>query len=213
MPSDAELLAAWQGGDTSSGEELFSRRVGEISRFLRNKLAEPDVADAVSQTFLGIVSARDRFRGETSFRRFLYAIANNVLRELIRRRYKREREELDFATLCIGQLTAHSPSSIIMRRREAQAFVDALREVPVDDQILLEMRYVEAMGGREIAEALGTTEGAVRGKLVRATDRLRKEVAVRLAVQPRGEVPDVTVENLDAWAEEVRRQLGREAPP
>jgi RNA polymerase sigma factor (sigma-70 family) len=213
MASEAELLAAWQDGDERSGEELFRRRVGEISRFFRNKLAEPDVADAVSQTFLGLVGSRDRFRGETSFRRFLYAIANNVLRELIRRRYKREREELDFATLCVGQLSSHSPSSIIMRRREAQAFVDALREVPLEDQILLEMRYVEAMGGREIAEAVGTTEAAVRGKLARATDRLRKVVAEQLPMQAKGTVPDVSAEDLEAWAEEVRGHLGREEVP
>jgi RNA polymerase sigma-70 factor (ECF subfamily) len=210
MASDVELLSAWQGGDERSGEELFRRRVGEITRFFRNKAPEPDVADLVSQTFLGIVSGRDRFRGETSFRRFAFAVAGNVLREFIRRRYKREREELDFATLCVAGLDPRSPSSIVMRRREAQTFVNALRQVPIEDQTLLELRYFEAMTGREIAEALGVTEGSIRGKLARATDRLRKLVESSMPRTTPGTAPRVGADDLEAWARDVRARLGRE---
>lgn len=209
MESDAELLAAWQDGDERSGETLFKRRVGEITRFFRNKAPEPDVADLVGQTFLAIVSGSERFRRETSFRRFTYAIAQNVLQEFIRKRYKRRREELDFSTLCVRRLTPHSPSSIVMQRREAQALVEALREVPLDDQILLEMRFFEALRGREIADALGITEGAARGKLARATERLRNVVRERI-LNAGGEMPTVSLEDLEDWAEQVRKQIGRE---
>ncbi len=206
---DADLLAAWQTGDERAGQELFRRRVGEITRFFLNKVPEPEVSDLVGQTFLGIVSGRERFRGETSFRRFAYSVAKNVLLEFIRKQYKRRREELDFAVVCVAVLAPRSPSSIITGRRETQALVDSLRHAPLDDQTLLEMRYFEAMGGREIAEALGISEAAARGKLARCTERLRSRVQAALMARDSSET-EVSLDDLELWASQVRRAIGRE---
>ena len=199
--NDEELLDAWKGGDNDAGNDLLGRRFREITWFFRNKVTnEADVADLVSQTFLGCLSSRDAFRGETSFRRFLYTIAQNVLREYIRKKTKRGREQMDFGVVCINDLTPISMSSIIMRRREAQAFVDGLRRIPVTDQIVLELKYFEGLTGPEIAETLDIPEGTVRGRLRRGLERLRDEVGKALGSAEE----DVAAEDLDKWAEEVR---------
>lgn len=211
--TDAELLQAWQDGDERAGNELVRRRVGEVTRFFRNKVHnDADVSDLVSQTFLGILSSRDGFRGETSFRRFVFCVAHNVLCGYIRKKYKREREQLDFTQLCVNDLAPSSPSSIMMKQREAQAFVDALRQVSLDDQTVLELKYFEGLTGPEIAETLEMPEGTVRGRLARATERLRKVVEARLMVGPSPR-SEVTSEQLDTWAVDVRVRLGRNRGP
>lgn len=205
---DRELLERWQGGDREAGNELVRRRIGEITWFFRNKVCnETDVPDLVSQTFLGCLQAADGFRGETSVRRFLFRVANNVLFTYIRKKSKRQREQLDFATVCVHELDPRSPSSIVMRRREAQAFVQSLRQIPVGDQIVLELMYFDGLTGREIGEVLGIPEGTVRGRLQRGLQRLREQVQRELDAYRKvrgGEEQVVTVEDLERWAEEVR---------
>ncbi len=204
-PDDGELLAAWRVGDKAAGSELVRRRMPEMIRFFRNKVAvESDVADLVNQTFLGCVSSKDEFRGETSFRRFVYAIANNVLFAYLRRRSKHAREALDFSTVCISEMAPQSASSIITDRRETQALIAALREIPIEDQVVLELMYFEGASGAEIGETLGLPEGTVRGRLRRGLERLRVRVDLVLHGEA-GAAP--TEDELLQWAAEIRRHV------
>lgn len=211
MRSDVELLQAWQAGDREAGNELVDRHFAAITRFFRNKAAgEDDVAELVGQTFLGCTTGKDRFRGDASVRQYLYSIAQNVLRKYIRARYKRHSEALDFASVCVQELESASPSSIVAHKREAQSLVQALREIPVEDQVVLELMYFEGLSGSELAAVLGLPEGTVRGRLARGKQRLRERVAALLARAPlqTAQLAAVTPEQLDVWALELRRQQG-----
>lgn len=205
MDDEHQLLEAWRAGDRQAGSRLIAARSREMTWFFRNKVFdENDVPDLVSQTFLRAVSARDRFEGKTSFRRFLYAIARNVLREYLRSVTKREREQLDFAQVCVRDLQPRTLSSLHSEKRQVQALIEALREVPLDDQVVLELKYFEGLSGRELGDALGIPEGTVRGRLSRGLGRLRERVQRQLQ---RG-APPVSAEDLEAWGAELRRLRG-----
>lgn len=205
MDDEPQLLEAWRRGDRDAGSRLIAARSRELTWFFRNKVfAEDDVADLVSQTFLRAVSARDRFEGKTSFRRFLYAIAQNVLREYLRAMTKRKQEELDFTAVCVRDLAPRSLSSLHSEKRQVQALIEALREVPLDDQVVLELKYIEGLSGSELAEVLAVPEGTVRGRLARGLERLRERVRIQL----RAEASPVTPDDLEAWAAELRRLRG-----
>ncbi|MBL9103685.1 MAG: RNA polymerase sigma factor [Myxococcales bacterium] len=213
MRSDAELLSAWQAGDREAGNKLVDRYFDAMTRFFRNKVgSEDDVAELVGQTFLGCTTGKDRYRGDANVRQFLYAIAQNVLRKYIRGRYKRQSEGVDFAAVCVQDAMPASPSSIIAHKREAQSLVQALREIPVEDQVVLELMYFEGLSGSELAGVLGLPEGTVRGRLARGKQRLRDKVAALLARAPglaaSSTPPAVTPEQLDTWAGELRRHQG-----
>ena len=206
MDDEAELLAAWRGGDRNAGSRLIASRGREITWFFRNKVFHEDaVADLVSQTFLRCVAAKTTFEGATSFRRFVYAIAKNVLREYLRTVTKRAREEIDFGQVCLRELEPRSMSSLHSEKRQVQALLEALREVPLDDQIVLEAKYFEGLSGSELADALGVPEGTVRGRLARGLERLRRSVAERL-VEPGSGEP--SADELESWAAELRRMRG-----
>lgn len=210
-PSDWELAQAWRDRQPGAGDALISRHYREMSRFFCNKVASgDDAADLVHQTFLGALESLPQFRGETSFRRYLYAVAHNVLHGYIRKRYKRQREQVDFSELCVDDLAPASPSSIVMGRRQAQAFVDALRQLPLHDQVVLELRYFSGLTSRESAQLLAVAEPTLRGQLARGKERLRAAVAARLAAPPHASPASVSLADLDAWAAEVRAQHGWE---
>ena len=79
--------------------------------------------------------------------------------------------------------------------------LDALRRIPLELQILLELHYWEAMTTEEIAEALGVPLGTVRGRLQRGRARLLEvidELPVARAMQA------TLARELDAWATGLR---------
>ncbi|MEZ4379778.1 MAG: RNA polymerase sigma factor [Nannocystaceae bacterium] len=210
-PADWQLLDAWRRGDRRAGGVLVDRHFAAISRFFRNKVtSEHDAADLVSQTFLACTEGKDSFRGETSVRRYLFAIALNLLRGYIRKKHKRSAEAIDFGIVCVSDLDPSSMSSIVARRRESQLLVRALREIPVDFQVVLELSIFEDLSGRQISELLGIPEGTVRGRLRLGKERLRARLAL-LARSPAE--ADSTLTDLEGWARDIRASLGRSDAP
>src|SRR5687767_9859628 len=87
--TDVELLEAWRGGDKPAGVELFERHFDAIYRFFRSKVDDA-AEDLTQQTFLGCVRGKQVFRGDASFRTYLYTIARNRLYTHIRDRQRRD---------------------------------------------------------------------------------------------------------------------------
>ena len=75
---DMALLEQWRAGDREAGQALFARHFREIYRFFEYRVGG-DADDLAQRTFLACVTARDQFRGLSSFRTFLFAIARNEL--------------------------------------------------------------------------------------------------------------------------------------
>lgn len=212
--SDWELAQAWHARAPGAGDALISRYYGEMSRFFCNKVTSgDDAADLVHQTFLGVLEGLPLFRGDRGFRPYLYGIANNVLHGYIRKRYKRQRELADFSELCLNDLEPASPSSIVMGRRQSQIFVDALRRLPIRDQVVLELKYFSGLTSRESALRLAVAEPTLRGQLARGTERLRAIIAALLAAPAAADPGAVSLAELDAWATEVRAHQGWRPPP
>lgn len=198
FPSDIELLDAWRGGDVRAGNALFGRYFAQLSRFFRNK-ADVGIEDLIQATFLACVEGRDRFREASSFRTYLFAIARHQLF----RHYRRRAREVDFSQTSVIDLGA-SPSGPLGRREETTALLRALRAIPLEYQIVLELTYWEDLKGPEIAEVLEIPANTVRGRLSRARAALRDALAAGAAS---AEVLRSTLADLDGWAAQVRADV------
>jgi RNA polymerase sigma-70 factor, ECF subfamily len=199
--SDAELLVAWRQGDKRAGAELFERYFVPISRFFVNKLSE-DPDDLIQETFMACLHGRDRLRDASSFRSYLFGVACNVLRAHLRRRTHLPLPDDD---RCAFDLSP-GPSTALHAREGERLLLDALRRIPLELQILLELHYWEAMKTDEIADALGLPPGTVRGRLQRGRARL-VEVLEEL---PMPHVMHATLaRELDQWAAGLREVVVR----
>src|SRR2546423_8297003 len=86
VPTDAALIAAWQGGDEQAAAELVRRHARALARFLASAGApEGDLDDLVQETFIRAFRGVDRFRGQCRFRTWLLTIGGNVLKDAARR--------------------------------------------------------------------------------------------------------------------------------
>lgn len=145
---DFELLDRWRDGDLDAGSELFDRHFASIHRFLRNKVGD-ETDEVMQRTLLACVESRDRFRGASSFRTFLFGVARLELLSHYWRKRKLD-AQIGLESRSFYDLDP-SPSTIVARHMEQRFLLEALRRLPVDLQIALELHYWEAMSVSEIA--------------------------------------------------------------
>lgn len=199
--SDADLLERWRGGDQAAGETLFKRYYDAIERFFLNKLST-EVVDLVQETFIACVEGRDRVADDGRFRSYLFSVAYNVLRGHLRNRY-RSGGQLDLEEVSAHDL-APGPGTMLGKLREQRLLLDALRRIPVDLQVVLELHYWEQMTNDDMAAILGVPPGTARSRLRRAREQLQ------IAMEQLAESPEElhsTITNLDDWAAQCRAAL------
>lgn len=204
MRPDAELLYAWRDGDARAGGELFERHYAAIYHFFRDKV-RGELDDLVQQTFSRCASSRDRIENAESFRAFVYGIARNVLRE----HYKATRrgEWVDLESVSVADLGV-SPSAMMSEVREHRLLLEALRTIPLDHQIAIELFYWESMTAKEIAVVLSIPLGTAKTRL-RAARRVLESRMRELADSQ--EVLQSTLDNLQRWSSSLREYLLSEA--
>jgi RNA polymerase sigma factor (sigma-70 family) len=194
-----ELLRSWQAGTLRSGEILFDRYFSAISRFFQSKCPE-SVEDLVQETFLAAQKGRDRITS-TSFRNYLFGTAHNILRVHLRRRHE---ERFDSGQMSVQDLNP-GMSSMISATDQQRVLQLAMQRIPLDYQIVLELRFWESMTGPAIAEVLEIPEGTVRTRLRRSLIQLEKTIA---EIEASPELLEMTLRDFSKWKDDLREMLG-----
>jgi len=197
---DAELLAAWHSGDKGAGSQLFTRHFDALYRFFANKLPD-DAEDLVQGTWMACVRYEDSLRKAASFRAYLFAIARNELYRALKGRSPSD--EVDFSVSSMIDLGA-SPVSIAAAAERDRDLLGALRAIPIDAQIVLELHYWEDLSGTELAEVLGVPQGT-------AKSRIRRAKAL-LAAALSEETPVVAGDAMDQWVRSMRAKVALKSP-
>lgn len=183
-------------GDGEAGQELFQRHFDSIYGFFETK-CEAEADELTQATFLACVRAKDQFRKDASFRTYLFTIARNELHRLLRTRMRKD-DKLDFELSSIAQLIS-TPGTKIARNQEHKQLVEALRQLPVDQQTLLELHYWEEMDIAGLAQVFDAPTATIRTRLHRARKALRDQIEESA---PR-EVLE-TLETMDQWVQGLR---------
>ncbi len=202
---DWELFQAWCDGDNVAGQTLVRRHVGILTRFFRNKVSDPeDAAELTSETLLACTKNKQNIE-PTSFRSYLFGVAMNVLRHHYRKKVKRRRELDDFEEICVGESDhPRSLGSLAELGSETRLLVRALRRLPLDQQIVLELEYFDSLTGPQTADLLGVPVATVYTRSRRGKLRL-KTVMTELAATPA--LAQSTLMGLETWALNVRKVL------
>ncbi len=199
--SDEQLLRRWAAGDSEAGSGLVRRYFPSVFRFFRNKVGD-EVEDLVQQTFEACVNKAGQVRDPGAFRGFVLGVARNCLLMHYRRRAGPVPAEIDLDALAMDRLYPRaSPVSVAARNGELALILRAVRKVPINHQIILELRFWEDLSLPEIARILGVPEGTAKSRLSRAKDNL-KEVLERIALDPA--LRQSTVVGLETWLQELR---------
>ncbi|MGB8802465.1 MAG: sigma-70 family RNA polymerase sigma factor [Candidatus Acidiferrales bacterium] len=145
----------------------FERVYAYVSRRLANREAAEDVTSEVFHHALANLP-RFEWRG-APFGAWLMRIASNSIADRWRRSSREQTDALADSTASAEP----SPEEVEIR---AQLF-RLVQELPLEQQKVVRMRFAEEKSIREIAQALGRTEGAVKQLQFRGIQTLREEAA------------------------------------
>jgi RNA polymerase sigma-70 factor (ECF subfamily) len=178
--SDTELLTRWRQGDGRAGGQLARRHFVAIRTYFVTKVPVAH-EDLVQETFTRMVGSKDRFRGDSSFKVYLFGFARLVLLEHFRARQRDQRiEPMDTSVI---DLDGTGVSTWLVEREHHRLLLDALRHLELREQELLELYYGKDMSAREIAEHHGVPEPTVRSRVRAALKRLTQRYT-ELCEQP-----------------------------
>ena len=192
---DLALLDRWCAGDNAAGNELFRRHFEAVYRFFEHK-TEGEIDDLVQETFLACLRSRDAFRRQSSFRTYLFAIARHVLLGYWRRRASRG-PTLDFDEISVASLST-SVGSRVAKRQDRAALLAALRELPLEQQVLLELYYWQELGRDQLAEVFDVEEATIGSRLFRARKILQDTLGMMTGAQAG------PADGFDDWARRLR---------
>lgn len=175
---DQALVDDAVAGDRDAFGELVRRHQTRIVNYAMAIVRDPAEAEDVAQeTFIRAYRSLARFRGDSSFKTWLYTIATNAARTGVERRGRRNRVEDGSLDDDAGPLAAadvpagDADAETALVRREA---IDrALAALPPDLRVAVVLRDVEGLDYKEIAAATGAPIGTVESRIFRARRRLR----------------------------------------
>lgn len=200
---DLEVFARWRGGDSKAGNELYLRHYKAIRRFFIMRFPGESEEDFMQETFARVVSNRDKFLGESTFKTYLFRIAKYVGDEHLRKRY-RAGGHFERASSSLVDLTGRRPSSLLGEREHLGLLFQSIRSLSVEQQELLEAYFMQDLPAKEVAAALEIPVGTVRSRLRLARKRLQ-QIYSELSGQPH----EVDEDQLREWILDLSEAIDR----
>ena len=136
-----------------------------------------DAEDLTEQAFLQAYRHFDRARRESDgrpLRPWLIRIAHNLAANFYRDKSRKPESAIEDADTIS---TTHTTESLVEGREELKSILDGVQQLPDDRREALIMRFALGMDNREIARALGRTDGATKVLLHRAIRQLETMVS------------------------------------
>lgn len=164
---DDTTLAVRAGeGDADAFEELVIRYQGRVYRLALRMLGNAAEAEDVTQdSFLAAWRGLPALRAEAAFGGWLYRLAVNRCLNVLRGR--RPVAELDPATLRSTR-PDEQPESAAEAEAQVAALGAALQLLTPEQRACWILRELDGCSYEEIAQVVGATAGAVRGRIARS---------------------------------------------
>jgi RNA polymerase sigma-70 factor (ECF subfamily) len=155
-------------GDEVAFARIVAAHHGDMARIAFFVCGDLDIAEEAEQAAWGVAYRRLRdLRDPERLRPWLMSIAANEARQIVRSRHRRTVRELSVAS------SSRPPD------RDQAALIDlagALSRLDPRDRAIVGLRFLGGFESAEIGRAVGMTASAVRVRLHRLLDRLRKDL-------------------------------------
>lgn len=151
--------------------DLYEQHSPGIYRYAYRLLGNSDLAeDCVSETFSRFLQALQNGRGPTNNpQAYLYRIAHNWVTD----HYRRPSIQQIELTPDINEDTNSNPSDLYSQNMELEKVRRALGKLPLEQQRVIIMRFLDDLSHAEVATAMGKTTEATRALQYRAITSLK----------------------------------------
>jgi len=171
--------------------QLYENFCDQVHRFFRRQReSEENVKELTQMTFLAVYKGLKGFRGDSQFSTWLMKLARNVFHDEMDRRHadrrkatilsldEKNQNESEDATPLADKIADPSPDQleVFSAKDRAKKLREAILELPPKMRQCLQLHMAEA-SGKEIANVMGITEGAVKAHINQSKEKLKEKLA------------------------------------
>jgi RNA polymerase sigma-70 factor (ECF subfamily) len=167
--TDEQLVHWVADGDASCLATLFERHHQAVYQFCLHMTRQPSLSEDLTQdVFLKILRKAKSFRGDGSFKAWLFNIARNVALDNLRKVGRRNSESIDDDDP-VPELTDHrSAEQAAAGSQSMHRVMHALARLPAAAQEVIWLGRFEFDNYEDLGQALACTAGTARVRMHRA---------------------------------------------
>ncbi len=170
--SDGKLVRRILAGEADLYRILVERYRREFGRYAAAMLSgdSDDAADALQEAFIRAFDSLASCKDPDKFKAWLFRIVSNQCHNVRKRRR-------DYLSLDRVEDPAHNPADQDLERKEIGAAVgDALDKLSAEQREAFVMKHVDGRSYAEMAELMGVGEDALKMRVHRAREELKKHL-------------------------------------
>jgi RNA polymerase sigma-70 factor, ECF subfamily len=178
-PTDEQLLEAYRGGDVQAFRRLIERHHDDLMRFLVRLMGDrPSAEDVFQEAFLQVHLSVDSFDTSRRFKPWLFTIAANKGRDMLRKRSRRQTMDLSApisggsggdgagpSFVDLMEIDVPSPEAPMDEQERNELVQKAISELPWALREILLLAYFQRLSYAQVAEELGIPLGTVKSRL------------------------------------------------
>ncbi|NUO79870.1 sigma-70 family RNA polymerase sigma factor [candidate division KSB1 bacterium] len=185
--NDRDLIERFLRGEAAAFNTLVWRWQKTIYNFILRDIGNRDEAqDLTQQVFVRVYRNLDKLKNLDRFSTWIYQIAANLCRDLIKQRRRRGQQSLEGmqeagavelasnAALTLQAEHEEHPDRVVSRSQLRDLLEKALQEIPEEQRIVVVMKEYQNLKFTEIAEILGAPVNTVKSRLYYGLNALKK---------------------------------------
>ena len=186
--AEQKLIEELKAGKEEAFDAFLDLYGARLLRFASRMCRDSeDANDVVQEALIAVFKSLKSFRGESTFRAWLFRIAANACLKMRRKSQFEPEDKLSldqFMPTAQGSANkpeiadwSQAPDELFLREELRTAVEKAIGELPKKYRIVLVLRDIEQLSTDETAEALGLSPEAVKSRLHRARLYVREQLS------------------------------------
>ena len=166
---DKRLIGLFQKGDKEAFNMLYNRYFSSVYKRVRYTIPDSDIDDVTQEIFIMVMRSISSFEGRAKFSTWLRTLINRQVADY----YRKGQRKVDEVNLDDFDLPSQRENIGSGQHDERIIMRQALKELPVEYQEIILLRFAEGLRFKEIANELGKHPEAVKSLFRRAIIALK----------------------------------------
>lgn len=152
---DEALTRLAKQGENPAFDILLGRYRSYLKRYLLSLIADPDAADDILQdTFIKVYTSIHQYRGEASFKSWLFVIARNSWKNYLRSHQYQTHIDQHKDVYDLDIASEQSPENALIQQQQSKLIHVAIDALPTKQRTTLSLRINRQLPFAHIADAM-----------------------------------------------------------
>lgn len=173
--TDQQLIDKALKGNKAAWLKLVKRYEQSIYNYGIRMTSNPDDAlDLMQEVFISVFRNLSTYRGDGSFKSWLFRIASYRCVEFYRRKKPTQGLEDAPESICEQPL----PEQVMLMSQSNQQLISAMQTLPLAQKAVVELKFFGHFTFEEIADQLNVSSNTVKSRLYTALDKMKSLLEV-----------------------------------